>query len=174
VVLPLWVVENRPSPLLWPLACTTACTTVQAVISGVPQESILGLLLFLIFINDIDKGIVNKLLKFADDTKLVSTVSSECEINPLRLNLKQLYYWSVNWQMLFNADKCKVLHFGYKNISNIYSLGDEVINAENEEKDLGVIVSDTLKPSTVVSVSQHHNQLMNLGYDQKNICKQRQ
>jgi len=32
VVLPLWVVENRPSPLLWPLAYTTACTTVQAVI----------------------------------------------------------------------------------------------------------------------------------------------
>jgi len=31
VVLPLWVVENRPSPLLWPLAYTTACTTVQAV-----------------------------------------------------------------------------------------------------------------------------------------------
>jgi len=47
-----------------------------------------------------------------------------------------------------NVDKCKVLHFGYKNMSNIYSLGNEVINAENEEKDLGVIVSDTLKPSS--------------------------
>jgi len=41
-----------------------------------------------------------------------------------------------------------VLHFDYKNMSNIYSLGDEVINAENEEKDLGFIVSDTLKPSS--------------------------
>jgi len=36
VVLPLWVVENRLSPLLWPLAYTTACTTVQAVITGPP------------------------------------------------------------------------------------------------------------------------------------------
>ena len=41
-----------------------------------------------------------------------------------------------------------MLHFDYKNMSNIYSLGDEVINAENEEKDLGFIVSDTLKPSS--------------------------
>jgi len=46
-----------------------------------------------------------------------------------------------------NADKCKVFHFGYNNLNNIYSLGDKVINAENEEKGLGVIVSDTLKPS---------------------------
>jgi len=37
-----------------------------------------------------------------------------------------------------NVDKCKVLHFGYKNTSNIYSLGNEVINAENKEKDLGL------------------------------------
>ena len=61
--------------------------------------------------------------------------------------------------MLFNVDKCKVLHFGYKNISNIYSLGDEVINAENEEKDLGVIVSDTLKPrSQCIAAPQSANE----------------
>ena len=91
---------------------------------------------------------MNKLLKFADDTKLAGTVSSECEINQVHSDLKQLYDWSVDWQMLFNADKCKVLHFGYKNMSNIYTLGNEVINAENEEKYLGVIVIDTLKPSS--------------------------
>jgi len=55
--------------------------------------------LFLIFTNDTDKVIVNKLLKFADDTKLVGTVSSEYEINQLPSDLTQLYDWSVDWQM---------------------------------------------------------------------------
>ena len=51
-----------------------------AVISGVPQGSILTRLLFIIFINDLDDGVVNKILKFADDRKIVSKVASEDQI----------------------------------------------------------------------------------------------
>ena len=117
------------------------------VISGVPQGSILGPLLFLIFINDIDKGIVSKLLKFADDTKLVGTVSSEVEIEQLRTDLERLYSWSIDWQMLFNTDKCKVMYFGYKNNTASYSLGNVNIQSGKEEKDLGIIINQTLKSS---------------------------
>jgi len=44
-----------------------------------------------------------------------------------------MYCWSVDWQMLFNTDKCKTLHFGYNNVNSNYSLGNEVIKAYDEE-----------------------------------------
>ena len=87
-------------------------------VSGVPQVSILGPLLFLIFINDIDKNIVNKLLKFADDTKLCGKVSSDSDVDQMHADLRQLFDWSIDWQMLFNVDKCKTVHFGFKNKRN--------------------------------------------------------
>ena len=79
----------------------------------------MGPLLFLVYINDIDSGIVNRLFKFADDTKLVGTVYSKEEIEQFRLDIKRLYDWSVDWQMRFNTDKCKTLYFGYANVRTV-------------------------------------------------------
>jgi len=104
--------------------------------------------LFLLFINDIDSGIVNKLLKFADDTKLVGIVSSESEVEQLRLDLKRLYDWLLNWQMLFNIGKCKSLHFGYRNVKNTYILVGDFVKVQDEEKDLGIVVTHTLKSNS--------------------------
>ena len=53
------------------------------------------------------------------------------------LVLIRLYDWSVDWQMRFNIDKCKTLHFGYANARTEYLLGDEVLTTDEKEKDLG-------------------------------------
>ena len=49
-----------------------------------------------------------------------------------------MYCWSADWQMLFNTDKCKTLHFGYNNVNNEYTLGNEIIKSCDEERDLGL------------------------------------
>jgi hypothetical protein len=85
------------------------------VSSGVPQDSVLGPL-FLIYINDIDDGIVSKILKFADDTKLYGQVGTAEDIAKLTNDRERLAGWSKEWLMLFNVEKCKVMHIGFGNI----------------------------------------------------------
>ena len=77
------------------------------VTSGVPQGSVLGPLLFLIFVSDIDEGITNKLLKFADDTKLVGDVSSPEGVESLYEDLELLYKWLQYWGMSFNVQSAR-------------------------------------------------------------------
>ena len=60
--------------------------------------------------------------------------------------------------MLFNTDKCKVVHFGYKNSTADYLIGDVSIKSGTEEKDLGIIIHQTLK-SIVNSVLQRQTLL---------------
>ena len=63
-------------------------------------------------INDLDVGIKNSLLKFADDTKVFGKISDPTGHFLLQDDINQLVEWSTDWQMLFNVDKCKVMHFG--------------------------------------------------------------
>src|SRR5271163_2259545 len=115
------------------------------VLSGVPQGSVLGPVLFTIFINDLDEGIRNKILKFADDTKLVGAVGTIEEVRLMREDVKKLEEWSNVWQLKFNGDKCKVLHFGKNNKREIYEIDGKAIGNVKEEKDLGVIITENFK-----------------------------
>lgn len=121
-------------------------TTVwKRVTSGVPQGSVLGPILFLIYVNDLDENIVNKLLKFADDTKLLGKVSTPEEIQQMKDDLHQISVWTEKWQMSCNLDKCKVMHIGKNNQKINYEFGGQLLDKIDREKDLGVLFSSNLK-----------------------------
>lgn len=115
------------------------------VTSGVPQGSVLGPICFLIYINDLEVGIVSKLGKFADDSKLIKSISNENDAKILEEDLSKLEKWAEEWQMKFNTDKCSVMHLGYQNPSYEYQLCNKTLNVSDKERDLGVIVDKSLK-----------------------------
>ena len=115
------------------------------VTSGVPQGSVLGPILFQIYINDFDNSIISKLNKFADDSKLGKGVTSEEDIECLRKDLRNLEQWSKDWQMQFNTEKCSVMHLGRNNTASQYMINDIILNKSEKERDLGVIVDKNLK-----------------------------
>jgi ribonucleases P/MRP protein subunit RPP40 len=115
------------------------------VTSGVPQGSVLGPMLFLIFINDIDEEIKTRIWKFADDLKMMGRVKTKEDIEQIRKDIDKLVEWSEDWQLSFNPDKCKVMHIGSKNEGQRYVMDGKELKAVKEEKDLGVIVTDDFK-----------------------------
>ena len=117
------------------------------VTSGVPQGSVLGPLLFIIYINDLGLGLVSKISKFADDTKLGSNADNEEAVRQLQKDLEKIGEWSEKWQMPFNLEKCKVMHIGYKNMNHKYNLLGKELETCQQEKDLGVIITNDLQSS---------------------------
>ena len=71
------------------------------LLSGVPQGSVLGPILFLIYISDLDNGVKNWILKFANDTKIFSAVKNDLDRSVLQKDLDNLLRWAEEWQMLF-------------------------------------------------------------------------
>ena len=73
----------------------------KSVLSGVPQGSVLGPILFLVYINDLEEGVTGKILKFADDTKLLRKVKEIGDKQNLQDDIDKFVKWSDKWQMFF-------------------------------------------------------------------------
>ena len=112
------------------------------MLSGVPQGSVLGPILFLIYINDIGSSVTKYINLFADDTKLSGEASTVEQRECLQEDINSLHEWAQKWQMQFNADKCSILHMGRNNVNHPYELGERTLQSSRCEKDVGVLMQD--------------------------------
>jgi hypothetical protein len=123
--------------------------------SGVPQGSVLGPLLFVAYVNDVDDSIHHAtLLKYADDMKLyIDLHSSGAQHQHLLLqdDLDSLQRWLDDWQLHLAPEKCKVVHFGRSNPVFSYTLNSTPIEESNGERDLGVFIASNLSFDTHIS-----------------------
>ena len=119
------------------------------MLSGVPHGLVLGLILFIIYMNDIDDNLTSRVMKFADNTKLYRSITSNHDILNLSNDINQLCCWSKEWQMLFSVEKCKVMHIGSNNPNALYRMGNITLSEVNE-KDLGSFLQKTLRQLVIV------------------------
>ena len=118
-----------------------------SVISGVPQGSVLGPILFLLYINDIVKGIHGTVRLFADDTTIYMVIRSENDAARFQQDLDLLSEWGKTWMMEFHQDKCEIITITRKRNSTLYPyrLGEHLLNHVDCSKYLRVKVSRDLR-----------------------------
>jgi len=92
----------------------------QPVISGVPQGTVLGPLLFLAYINDLPLAASSFAKLFADDCLLYRRINTTQDTIILQSDLNNLQKWEARWQMMFNTDKCEVLRITLNKKNVIY------------------------------------------------------
>ncbi|CAM4378502.1 unnamed protein product [Caretta caretta] len=119
----------------------------REVTSGVPQGSVLGPILFNLFITDLSTKSGSVLIKFADYTNLGGIANLEKDWDIIQEDLDNLVNWSNSNRMKFNSEKCKVMHLGINNKNFSYKLRMHQLEVTEEEKDLGVLVDHRMTMS---------------------------
>ena len=113
-------------------------STWEPVLSGVPQGSVLGPLLFVLFINDLPDITKSNTMLFADDAQIIGNARAP-EVIQSDINL--LSQLANTWQMSFNPSKCSVVHIGRNNRNSHYLMAESPLRRSESERDLGIIVS---------------------------------
>ena len=114
--------------------------------SGIPQGSVLGPLLFVLYINDLPDVVQSsEIYLFADDTKIFHQINAPENKEMLQRDLTKLEEWSKKWLLRFHPEKCKVMHIGRHGEEFRYILHGTVLEEVDSEKDIGVTIDKDLK-----------------------------
>lgn len=140
------------------------------VTSGVPQGSVLGPLLFLIYINDLPANITSSIRLFADDCIVYRKICSPSDHVALQQDLDSIREWCLSWQMSLNTDKCKLMTFSRKrsNSTFTYNLNERPLCPALSYKYLGIHFTPNLSWSTHVEKTTAKAS-RTLGYLKRNL-----
>lgn len=122
------------------------CSEWAPVVSGTPQGTILGPILFVSYINDIADCVSSNIKLYADDTKIYRELRNPTsDIQTLQSDLDSLGHWANTWQLHFNEEKCEAMRITHsrEKSSTDYTLGSTLKDV-NSFKDLGVVISKDL------------------------------
>ena len=158
LLLKLWSFGITDSLWLWLCAYLTnrlQCVSINGsvsdvlpVISGVPEGSILGPLLFLIFVYDLSELVSSSMvLLFADDANCVKSITTFPDCISLQRDLNKLAEWSLIWNLPFNEEKCTLLRFALKEAPVLYNyyVKNNPVLVKTAHRDLGIIMSNGLQ-----------------------------
>ena len=131
----------------------------SCVESGIPQGTILGPLLFNLYIDEVSNQVENSEIQlYADDAKVYGKVNSEQDVNYIHRDIERMELFFSDWQLTINPEKCELLHVGNNNSESPYTICGNPIASKTFCKDLGIFVSEDL------SVRKHCANIVRTAY----------
>ena len=122
-------------------------STWQKVLSGVPQGTVLGPHLFLLFINNIGEMVKSKIRLFADDCLVYNSITSPSDEKQLQSDLNNLSHWACTWGMKFNTAKCNIMRISNQRNPGIpnYTMMGTKLEVATDSQYLGIYIQNNLK-----------------------------
>eukprot|EP00061_Rhincodon_typus_P016325 g44485.t1 len=110
-----------------------------------PTDEVLGPLLFVIYVNDLNENVDGWVSKFEDDTKILRVVDSVEGCQRIQWDIDQFLIWAERWRMEINPGNCEVLHFGRSNIEEKYTVNSSTLKSIDVQRDFGAQAHSSLK-----------------------------